>query len=577
MCTRRAVPWSEGERKKQFTLNLGIQRVFGPASHFFTTAPDDVHDCNAIRLATPSHGRNVFPAGHSPELRTAVQNQGIFEYDGGQLQCTEEALQRRVAKNPIAAAMCFERMMGAVCRNLLRLPSHNECKTSCARVQRRRGAFGQPLAFTRTTETTGRDSLHGHFIAHCGVPPGLLESVANHPALLQVVVDALDTQCRAELPDEYFVVAKFMTLLFVPKPRDAATEVPTAVASLDDFLRLARRVVMNKNLHAHCATCTHTKFGTTGCRLCRPAGHDVASSCVVEVLKAGPDDTIPSPTFQLRCTHCFADYGRGDPRAWNSIRHLNNVYAVSPGPPVDDDCEPFSFDRRVLVLELRRRLLPVQPAGTGDASHLCKLLQRARARRTPLQFAAGADGDAAAGRVLAKLIAPSQPLGVLLQQPQLARLATVLAELVASASSSAATVPNELVASASSSAANVRALLDAITAESFVCSNGLVAEHNLLLSGCTRANAHVSVLGGGAATHKVTVYINSCVGRCAGPCAIARAGPCAIAESCAALCDLLRTALAHAVSCAPRSTAGTIADTARRRRPPATSRQSATC
>ena len=286
----------------------------------------------------------------------------------------------------------------------------------------------------------------------------------------------------------------------------------------------------------------------------------------MEVLKAGPDDAIPSRTFQLRCTHCFADYGRSDPRAWNSIRHLNNVYAVNPGPPVDNDGGPFSFDRRVLVLELRRRLLPVP---TGNASHLSKLLQRARARRTPLPFSAGADGDAAAVRLLAKLIAPSEPLGVLLQQPQLARLATVLAELVASASSSAATVPT------------VRALLDAITAESFVCSNGLVAEHNLLLSGCTRANAHVSVLGVGAATHKVTVYINSCVGRCA-VCWSMRLRlfsgmRCALRSHALRFAELLRTALAHAVFCAPRLTAGTIADTARRRRPPATSRQSATC
>jgi hypothetical protein len=104
---------------------IADHRFAGPSSVFFSAAPDDVHNPEAIRWAAPYTGDDKFPAYKPTEFKSAFQGRDpsertVLVADGTVAYIMNEtSLQLLAAKNPVACAITFHHLIDNVRTNLL--------------------------------------------------------------------------------------------------------------------------------------------------------------------------------------------------------------------------------------------------------------------------------------------------------------------------------------------------------------------------------------------------------------------------------------------------------------------------
>ena len=245
--------------------------------------------------------------------------------------------------------------------------------------------------------------------------PALLSDVAHEPALRDAAMAAIDTQLSAELPLEYHALSVAQRVLRIAARRDAAFKVPAPSrepppklhASASDAARAAweseaaeyRRhledewwpefqhhafmVAVNRHVHVHMATCTQGKRGKTGCRMCADWPHDVESTRLVEleVQTRANGPTCPpcgvrgpagSGGFSIRCECCYADKALADVKLTAAQRNakvlkednLRDIFYTAHAP-TEPAPAGSAIDPRILAVDLRRRLLPIDERGAG--------------------------------------------------------------------------------------------------------------------------------------------------------------------------------------------------------------------
>ena len=69
------VPWGSRERAAEMTKLMAAHRYAGPASTYYTIAPDGVHNPTTIRWSHPFVGQGVFPHVEPVGWRAALQAQ----------------------------------------------------------------------------------------------------------------------------------------------------------------------------------------------------------------------------------------------------------------------------------------------------------------------------------------------------------------------------------------------------------------------------------------------------------------------------------------------------------------------
>jgi hypothetical protein len=371
----------------------------------------------------------------------------------------ENELQRLAANNPVACVLNFERIVQAVHRDLLKLDVEPTAhKTDKGVTEQVKGIFGTLFSARCVKETNSRDALHIHGQTHGGLTPQLLADVADHPALLRAALDALDTHVCAQLPLEYHALHVAEETLRTAQRRDAACGIPKpppqqrgesdaayAQRLLDewwpDFEHHALMVVMDKNYHTrhgeHDRTCFKNTRGRTGCRMCCPwmhGAHVDQTRCVqlLPVDHAQHERTAHSDERLFRCAECYAGGAMADDagllqEAIDEAVKKEDVkrcafftaHEPMPGPA----------DEKLLEVDVSRPALP-RPE---DHSALAELVRAG----------ACALGQADHNReLLRRVIAPSEPLGNLLQRPGLEALRRKFTELCSTDSCDGDTEPN---------------------------------------------------------------------------------------------------------------------------------------
>ena len=159
-------------------------------------------------------------------------------------------------------------------------------------------------------------------------------------------------------------------------------------------------------------------------------------------------------------------------------------------------------DARILALDIRRRLLPMKE----DDSTLAIKINDAVLLKERLLFEEGEIGDEMARETLKSLMAEDQPFGILLQRPEFALVMTRLQEMHTAPSDS---TPTERAANA----ITLRALLRELISPDMACRNSLIADFNIILSGCASCNTCVISMGAGAASKGVSMYTAKYMGK----------------------------------------------------------------
>ena len=393
MCTAR-------ERASEVTKMMGASRYNGPASNFWSVAPDDVHDKDVIRYSSPYSGPGEFPAVEPPAFTEALQGQTGATRQNAEFDLREVALQSKASNNPIACTLLFDRIMNAVMYHLLCMP-HAELRKNLPLDSREPGVIGKLLHQLFVKECNKRKTQHAHGQAYGGLTPQLIADACSHPALIQMAMDALDSQLMAQLPLEFHAVAFALERLKVGKRKDPAHPVaaplPTSAsgdeptpeeanaamtASMDhSFLVVANRNIHGTHFKRHCASCDIGKRGKTGCRFNAGWGHGFEKTRCIQLrthrtaaeVAAHPqhDGSIP-----IRCPECYADGAlkKGD---LGKVRKTDMKYDIAYSAHAPHDLSPCpngvfdatSSDKRALAVELARPS-PPKPMTKMYCGHL---------------------------------------------------------------------------------------------------------------------------------------------------------------------------------------------------------------
>jgi hypothetical protein len=342
---------------------MGETRFAGANNVFYTCAPDDVHDPAVVALCEAA-------VDVDQALRDGMLSKLRASSDAQRAEYGEDALQAKVAKNPVACVMWYEHTKRNVTRNLLRLQYFKDRRDDAPYRLRPVGIFGRLYLLHSVTEENGRGALHFHGCSHGGCTPAMVADVAHNPPLNTLAAKTLGTHARGHLPPEYHAVAAFTEVLKVRKRRDAAFDIPE---DAEGRLRYALLTAAYRNLHTttplHHPTCTKGHLGKTGCRLRCPWGHNVPEPRVLELTETAYETPgmVVSDTDVIRCPACWTQHRSAV--AEDKVRKITygaaRTISRKPGMEEKRTYAP-AKDDRALTFELARPLLRAKPRSECD-------------------------------------------------------------------------------------------------------------------------------------------------------------------------------------------------------------------
>jgi len=244
---------------------------------FLTLAFDDQYNVLVARYSEPSTSNSAPPATvecDGQNMLSVALEGGEFAYtaanteDRRKLSFTHEEMHRRLAANPVAAAVVFIRMVNCTMTHLLGRSLEGEVKKSEAGSK---GVFGPLFSGGGCIETQGRGTLHLHINLWGGLCPELMQSVAAYPVWAKHVAKTLDRMVRAGLPENLLVDQLLCDVKRdVPhndrRRQNAFVVIPSPPTDLSDVEAVERwREEMEKLGHRVCANCQVSEGSTLPC------------------------------------------------------------------------------------------------------------------------------------------------------------------------------------------------------------------------------------------------------------------------------------------------------------------------
>ena len=195
------------ERNQSAGEILAMLRRFGSASAFDTFGIDDINHPNSIRYALRSFNNHDFPAVVSSASQVEMKSGIKLKKDESSISIPYTYTERMelMNNNPVGAAMAYKNMTHHImCILMGTKPSkhsgdNNRTTQTKFTSPEQIGIIGSPGPFFGKNETTHSGSLHHHSVHWSGLPPELLESVADIPELCYIAARVLDSQCSASL------------------------------------------------------------------------------------------------------------------------------------------------------------------------------------------------------------------------------------------------------------------------------------------------------------------------------------------------------------------------------------------
>jgi hypothetical protein len=259
------IPFSPMERSSNLGDMYSMAYYFGSFPWFWTMAPNDTFTALTVRICIPDAratdpadsssitGRNVLITLQTPELRESLN------------------LYKLVADNPVAAAEIYQKMKRAVFKHLMgiELDGKGGTKKSSPVRSRPPGVLGVTVGACGPDEGQVRGTLHFHGGQWGGIPPWVLEEIAEHDELSRTAGKVIDSMVKCSItPVEHCFIKARKRGDPAPVVIRGATQKCPDPRNTYEFCPYCNNIVGSVNMHAHKATCCKPPRGCERCRLC---------------------------------------------------------------------------------------------------------------------------------------------------------------------------------------------------------------------------------------------------------------------------------------------------------------------
>jgi len=262
----RGVPLSAGEGATfKSNMEASMHRC-GPFNCFITFAPYDILLPLIQRMAFPTVSPEVFPA-RDRGFAKAMYDADV-DFHGIPMRYLD--LERRVADNPVAAEVVYNKLLEAVTSICFGEPMEQTIKKT-GRVGNRVGVFGKMRCYCGATECQGRGCLHTHAGGNAGaVTPRLLENIAAYPGFVRKATQVMDSYYRAYTSLGAQVDGLLKNWHAEKQERFTCGVCPNPLSEPEAFDDWVDKCMESNNHHRHHFTCHHGISGKLACRMCYP-------------------------------------------------------------------------------------------------------------------------------------------------------------------------------------------------------------------------------------------------------------------------------------------------------------------
>jgi hypothetical protein len=330
------IPFTTSARKTAMPKLLALNYYVCLPSVFLTFAPDDVHGVLNLRLSLPVTSNAQFPAIDDGFLDDLQQRRSISHG----VPVSERALKDLLAAGSVAAAETFRILVELIFDHVLGLSSAVSTRRTTLIDQRPPGLLGTPLAAFGCVEEQARGSPHMHIVYWGGLPPALLQSVAENPLFVQLVAATLDNVFRGTATPTAHLSALLRRRRGAEFERPALYPPRHPLHQPELFQQDVDRSAASVQVHKHDRTCHKSNAGKTLCRLSRPQPL-LEATRVVQIKPATTPD------------------GR------NTYKEMATI-EPAPSPSPDSTLDFLRPDSRLIIYEQKRPRLQLRSSATDN-------------------------------------------------------------------------------------------------------------------------------------------------------------------------------------------------------------------
>ena len=320
------VPFGPVEREEsKYKLYAMIQH-FGNPPFFLTLTPNEINSPLCIRLCK-----------RDGDALSILNDITLLK---------AETRAYMTSRNPVAAALFFDRIIQMTIKHLLGIDMSSSQKSTLPFQKRRKGVLSTVVAYFGVVECQGRGTLHTHMFIWGGLPPFLLQKGSQYHDVVQELQKVLDSMLTAEISKDGYNGRK-------ERRHESEENMPRFYPSLyecpslknnpqwsEEFQQRYESVATAVQVHSHTFTCHKGKSGKIGCRMGYPQ--------TIRNEPTGPIQLGQDSCYDLATGITFTDVM---PIALPRIKPMQVEDDTTQNYPL------FAPDNRLIVWELKRPLI----------------------------------------------------------------------------------------------------------------------------------------------------------------------------------------------------------------------------
>jgi hypothetical protein len=171
------IPFGAIERREHLYELHSLVQFYGLPTTFLTISPNEIQSPLTLRLCCAHENKTLL------EIRLL----------------TSEQRAKITSRNPVAAAVFFEKIIEVTLKELLGIKGFRNKKKMLSSMETGIGIIGKVFAFFGGKETQGRGTLHIHLLIWAALAPFLLQKCASDSDLINGIREVIESMVTAEI------------------------------------------------------------------------------------------------------------------------------------------------------------------------------------------------------------------------------------------------------------------------------------------------------------------------------------------------------------------------------------------